>query len=398
MLLQPREDYEARALARVPQALRGKPRFEAFVRGLAAPFQEVDGALVALLASRQLATATHAALDVLGRVVGAERLGLDDEVFRQRIRQRLALNRGSGEAERVLLLFRLLTPLALELREEFPAAFTLHVGGGALARVTEFASLLRQAKAGGVRALLEYQPATDADTFAFADSGGAGMGFAGLQEDALGARGEVVPSPPRLGPTVEVENGNGSVAPTFSLAVGGVPAAGVYRVEVLDTAPDWTLQWFLDEYFQGTGVMYPGGADEVPVPLFLESGADSGLAVAWPEGEPYVSGDSWQVTVEDAPEAPQLSLVAPLAASLRVVVEVVGGAARTFRYSLDGGVAWSAATGMGTGLVPLLSSGAPSSAAVQWEDSTGYADGASWAWNAVRASPAGGRLSGVMAV
>ncbi|NNB89935.1 hypothetical protein [Corallococcus exiguus] len=397
MLLQPRDDYEARALARVPQALRGKPRFEAFVRGLAAPFQEVDGALVALLASRQLATATHAALDVLGRVVGAERLGLDDEVFRQRIRQRLALNRGSGEAERVLLLFRLLTPLALELREEFPAAFTLHVGGGALARVTEFASLLRQAKAGGVRALLEYQPAADADTFAFAGSG-AGMGFAGLQEDALGAREEVVPSQPRLGPTVEVENGNGSVVPTFSLAVGGVPAAGVYRVEVLDTAPDWTLQWFLDEYFQGTGVMYPGGASEVPVPLILESGADSGLAVAWPEGEPYVSGDSWQVTVEDAPEAPQLALVSSLLASLHVAVEVVSGTARTFRYSLDGGAAWSGAMGMGTGLVPLLSGGAPSGVAIQWADSTGYAAGASWAWSAVRASPTGGRLSGVMAV
>ena len=397
MLLQLREDYEGRALARVPQALRGKPRFEAFVRGLAAPFQEVDGALVSLLTSRQLATAAHAALDVLGRVVGAERLGLDDEVFRQRIRQRMALNRSSGEAERVLLLFRLLTPLALELREEFPAAFTFHVGGGALARVTEFASLLRQAKAAGVRALLEYQPAADADTFAFAGSG-AGMGFAGLQEDGLGAREEVVPSPPILGPTVEVENGNGSVAPTFSLTAGGAPAAGTYRVEVLDSVSDWTFQWFLDEYFQGTGVMYPGGAGDVPVPLLLELGADSGLAVAWPEGEPYVSGDSWQVAVEEVPAAPQLSLVAPLAASLRVVVEVVNGAARTFRYSLDGGAAWSGATGMGTGWVPLLSGGAPSSVSIQWADSTRYTAGASWAWNAVRASPAGGRLSGVMAV
>ncbi|RKI39182.1 hypothetical protein D7Y27_22495 [Corallococcus sp. AB004] len=397
MLLLPRDDYEARALARVPQALRGKPRFEAFVRGLAAPFQEVDGAMVALLTSRQLATAAHAALDVLGRVVGAERLGLDDEVFRQRIRQRLALNRGSGEAERVLLLFRLLTPLALGLREEFPAAFTLHVGGGALARVTEFASLLRQAKAGGVRALLEYQPAADADTFTFAGSG-AGMGFAGLQEDALGSREEVVASPPSLGPTVEVENGNGSVAPILDLVVGGAPASGFYRVEVLDTAPDWTFQWFLDEYFQGVGVMHPDENQvEVPVPLVLGSGSASGLAVTWLEGEPYQSGDSWQVTVE-APAAPQLSLEASLAASLRVVVEVVSGTARTFRYSLDGGAAWSGAMGMGTGLVPLLSGGAPSGVATQWADSTGYAAGASWAWSAVRASPTGGRLSGVMAV
>ncbi|WP_223643960.1 hypothetical protein [Corallococcus sp. EGB] len=396
MLLQPQDDYEARALARVPQALRGKPRFEAFVRGLAAPFQEVDGALVALLTSRQLATATHAALDVLGRVVGAERLGLGDEVFRQRIRQRLALNRSSGEAERVLLLFRLLTPLALELREEFPAAFTLHVGGGALARVTEFAALLRQAKAAGVRALLEYQPAADADTFAFA-GGGAGMGFAGLQEDVLGAREEVV-APPILGPAVEVENGNGSAAPTLGLVAGGAPVSGVYRVEVLDPAPDWTFMWFLDEDFQGSGYMYPGGSSGVPVPLdFAATGLPSGLVVTWPDGKPYLSGDSWQWTVK-APLAPTLALVASLAASLRVVVEVVSGTARTFRYSLNGGATWSAATGMGTGLVPLLSGGSPSGVAIQWAPSTGYAVGASWAWNAVRASPEGGRLSGAMAV
>lgn len=174
-MLTPKEDYADAAVGRLPTQFRNKPRMEALVRGLMEAAQTCEAGLLTLETGRRIATATGEALDVLGRIVGEERVGLTDEPFRLRIQARVATNKSSGTGDEVLRIFALLTDLPLTLREEFPAAFVVRVGGGALEYPEVYADILQRAKPAGVRALLEWLNAAPAESFSFA--GGEGLGF-----------------------------------------------------------------------------------------------------------------------------------------------------------------------------------------------------------------------------
>lgn len=291
-----KDDYGPAALARVPTQFRGKPRFEALLLGLADGCQDAEVGLYTLWTGRRLDSAVGAALDVLGRIVDEERRGQADEPYRLRIRARLAVNRSSGSGPELLRIFGLLTDLPLLLREEFPAAFTLTVGGDVLLYPEVYADVLQEAKAGGVRGLLCFLVAPAANILTLADSDGSGVTpgqYLGDAEPTVGARealfdpiGTTAPSP-----TLAVEDA--SQVPTGLAAV---------RVRIPSPGPGdgTTYEYSLDD--GATWIIGIDSTDTTPHHLTTSGDVDGprvGLQLDFPyaPGTTYAGGEVWRWTL-----------------------------------------------------------------------------------------------------
>lgn len=168
-------DHEDRAVARIVGKLRDKPRIEALVRALVSPFQEIEDTLWALFESN-VDTATGDELDVYGRVVGEDRNGeTDDDVYRRRIRARIAANRSNGTAEDLIIVSRLIVNDDDAYHKVIPqtvATVVLRIEDVAIAQSTAdvLIVMLRRAVAAGVRIILESVRSAPAGIFRF-DSG-----------------------------------------------------------------------------------------------------------------------------------------------------------------------------------------------------------------------------------
>lgn len=191
MPLEPIQNHEERAIARVAAQYRGQhPGLEDLLAPFARQVQLLEDAAHAVRASHYLDNAVGQQLDWAGRTVGEERQGRDDDTYRLHVRARLLLNLGSGTAPELLRLFRLLEPTArLVLDEQRPATVLLSVTGRAVddALRATLLGFLRAGKAGGVAAVLHYSTGLDADSFAFA-SAEAGGGFGSVYDPAAGGK------------------------------------------------------------------------------------------------------------------------------------------------------------------------------------------------------------------
>lgn len=72
---------------------------EKFIATLATPFQSLESALQQLLTERSIDTAVGEQLNVIGRIVGQTRNGLDDDTFRRYCRARISTNKSTGVVE-----------------------------------------------------------------------------------------------------------------------------------------------------------------------------------------------------------------------------------------------------------------------------------------------------------
>jgi hypothetical protein len=160
-------DHADQAVARLLQQYREGVSVPALISALCAPLQELEDVLWDIRLRRAVATAEGAQLDVLGRIVGQPREGRTDPVYRIWILARVRLNKGSGRPEDILQIFAGITQgmTALDLEEQYPAAFVLRVGLSPGVAAQELASLLHLAKAGGVRAIVEAPNDVPANTF-----------------------------------------------------------------------------------------------------------------------------------------------------------------------------------------------------------------------------------------
>lgn len=75
-------NHTSAALSRLLEQYKGKPRAEGLLACATDGLQNVEDALFSLFAGLALATATGAALDGLGRLVGFARSGLSDDQYR----------------------------------------------------------------------------------------------------------------------------------------------------------------------------------------------------------------------------------------------------------------------------------------------------------------------------
>ena len=168
---------------------KGRKNIQGFWDAFARQLQQVEDALWDTLEQRALDVAVGTQLDVLGALVGQERLEYDDDNYRHAIRLRIRANRSKGKAEDVIDVMRLAYPDAVRrYLEWYPAGFVvraLDVDG-----VRAVAAILRDTRPPGVRAIFEYTEWTT-DSIVLGWSGGAVAGQHGLGYDTGTTRGLV---------------------------------------------------------------------------------------------------------------------------------------------------------------------------------------------------------------
>ncbi len=172
-------DHVARGLARLLQQFKGQPRIEALLTGYLEQVQELEDSLWDLRTLRSLDLAEGEQLDRLGEIVGQARGGLDDDNYRQLIRARIQANRSDGQADRLLLIARLVLSIGdsepiLTLTEGFPASVVIqNFDDIDPVDPNVVFGLLHDAKAAGVRLQFIYQ--TVASNLAFQFSSDASL-------------------------------------------------------------------------------------------------------------------------------------------------------------------------------------------------------------------------------
>ena len=123
--------------------------------------QYLEGVLQQLYSERGIDTAEGNQLDVLGRLVGQGRAGLDDDTYRRRIRARITANRSKGNIEEILRVTDLIVfddAATYVLENQGAAAYVLRVEDIAitLALAEILVGMLRDATSAGVRVIVEY--------------------------------------------------------------------------------------------------------------------------------------------------------------------------------------------------------------------------------------------------
>ncbi len=164
-------DHEDRAYAMLTERFKNNVTMRAMLRSWARQIQDLEDCVFEILNELYLAVAVGVWLDRLGAIVGEERNGADDDIYRLRIRARIQLNKSNGTIPDILSILSLLIDDAqsLELQERFPAAFRVDVFGPTTgATAIQIARILRLAKAGGVNADLVASAAEVEDTFIWA--------------------------------------------------------------------------------------------------------------------------------------------------------------------------------------------------------------------------------------
>lgn len=172
-------DWVARLRTRLYTQFREKPKIWQIVSTTLAPqFQELEDAFQQLTTLRSIELSEGAQLDVLGRIVGQVRgAAPTDADYRMMLRARILANRSNGTVPELLAVLRAaLDQAGQRVLEVDPVlAFQIAIVGLALNpggtpgddgwKVTALLDLLGDARAGGVRGVLEWQPEEDAATF-----------------------------------------------------------------------------------------------------------------------------------------------------------------------------------------------------------------------------------------
>jgi Protein of unknown function (DUF2612) len=134
---------------------------EKLVATLATPFQSLENALRQLLLERSIDTAVGAQLDVIGKIVGQYRNGLNDDDYRRYCRARITVNKATGVIEELITVTDLIVyddDATYEIINNSVATVVIKINDivvtEALADIV--ISFLRDTVSAGVRVILEY--------------------------------------------------------------------------------------------------------------------------------------------------------------------------------------------------------------------------------------------------
>lgn len=150
-------------------AFQSKPVLAGLLKSYLASVQDIENTLWTLINAMTLGTAPGNAfgvwLDYWGELVGQPRLSMDDTDFYTAIRLRIAANRSGGRAEDILQIGAAIANPSSSAHyvETYPAGFLIETPNinGAL----PVASVLSEAKDGGVRGVLHYTLWPDGSDF-----------------------------------------------------------------------------------------------------------------------------------------------------------------------------------------------------------------------------------------
>lgn len=143
---------------------------EKLVATLATPFQSLENALMQLLTERSIDTAVGAQLDIIGKIVGQARGGLDDDTYRRYCRARVATNKATGIINELITVTELIVyddDAYYEIDNQGAACVVLRIQNHAITEdlADIVIGFLRQTVSAGVRVILEYSAETPGTTF-----------------------------------------------------------------------------------------------------------------------------------------------------------------------------------------------------------------------------------------
>jgi hypothetical protein len=168
-------DHVAAAVSRLTEQFK-KPNIIALLSLFAQRYNDLEAVAQAMLTLRNVYSATGQSLDIIGRIVGQSRLGLnDDDDYRRFILARITTNRSDGVIEDLIAIAVLVlndSSAQIIIDNQGIAALVLRIGINAV--TDNVANILldfeQAAVAGGVRLIVETQYDDDADTWCFAQS------------------------------------------------------------------------------------------------------------------------------------------------------------------------------------------------------------------------------------
>lgn len=169
-------DFRDVGIRRLLRQWQDRPRFRALMCGIGAGVQLLEDIQWQLLKGGLLPLAAGADLDVLGEIVGEERLSLIDDDYRRFIEARVLVNRSAGTAGELLAILDLLSAPNVYVQgwNQPPASYRL---------LTVRSSFMAPDVAGRVgRTMEEAAPAGKEAAVVEAVSGG--FGFAGWSHGA----------------------------------------------------------------------------------------------------------------------------------------------------------------------------------------------------------------------
>lgn len=148
---------------------------EKLIATLATPFQSLELMFQQLLTERSIDTAAGAQLDVIGKIVGEPRNGLDDTTYRRYCRVRISANKSNGVVENLITIAKLIVysdSAKYTLSQEGPATLRLRVDQIAVtdALAATLNKFVNVAKSAGVRVIVQWSVSLPANTFRL-DSG-----------------------------------------------------------------------------------------------------------------------------------------------------------------------------------------------------------------------------------
>lgn len=203
MLPTPITDHADQAISRLIEHFSGpnKPALYGMIRSLVAQIQELEDVGWDVVFGRMLdpapgetRRAVGAQLDVLGKIVGLKRGGLDDDKYRLGIRLQILVNRSYGRTRDLMKIVRTAIGVAGEIaayREEHHHVYYVRLEEIPDWMAVMLGRALQRARAAGYRAMFEYfTDRVDASRVArFGWSGDAGVGNGGFGwsgDDSLG--------------------------------------------------------------------------------------------------------------------------------------------------------------------------------------------------------------------
>lgn len=149
-------DHQTTMTARLIERWKDKPNLQVMLDSLAAEVQELEDAIIKTMLSRIPEFAEGVQLDLLGRIVGQLRNGLDDDSYRAHINARIAINQSFGLPDDLINIIRILSDAGFSFYE-YPIASMLFAFLDPLETdglAGEITTLLGQARAAGTRLLV----------------------------------------------------------------------------------------------------------------------------------------------------------------------------------------------------------------------------------------------------
>lgn len=166
-------DWRQRLLARLYVQFKADPSWQLWCTDVLGPqFNDLEAATQSLFAILDIDSVGGPVLDMIGRLVGQPRAGVDDPTYRLYLKARIVANRSDGTAGAIYRVFDILSiGQSLKLAPSRIKAFSLAIGGAITATQAAVAlAFLHDAKEAATRALLIWQQDVDAKMFSFAQA------------------------------------------------------------------------------------------------------------------------------------------------------------------------------------------------------------------------------------